>query len=397
MLGSGSTDDRRGGLAMSTESIEPSPAREPSSMPAHTLFFTADQEPPEYASRVNLLEDMTTGSADSPAYTPSLDLLDGHGSVPQGPRTSPAGGSSEQLSASASEDETSAIEDVTPTREEVSAGRVEHHRALSSEASLSPSGPLTPDLDAVMGPHNYHNRFRKQFKSVEEIPQWPLPTKAEDVLLGADEGEDSAPEIPVKDSRRSVHASAASTKPDALSQPLLSTQLDGVSSGESVEHSPASTDPSSDANEPSRSGAPPVATANRPSAPLVAPAFQPGRVKTRPFDLDTIAESDAGSVRAPSLYLSPHMSAVDVQQEQAVPEGRPSYAASRASSEMSARWQMSPKERLGLGGFVKRNGQKTPWQTSSDNDVIGADGNWSSGSDREQARRKSSLMGRFKR
>jgi len=118
------------------------------------------------------------------------------------------------------------------------------------------------------------------------------------------------------------------------------------------------------------------------SKPLIAPAFLPGRVKTRPFDLDTIAESDAGSIRAPSLYIVPNAnsssaSVITLKAE----HGTESSIAGAADAST-----VSSMQRLGLGGKTRGDGEY----------FMGPDGNWTT-TEREVERKKGSLMGMFRR
>jgi len=278
--------------------------------------------------------------------------------------------------------------------------------ALSPQTSptLSDASSSLPS-PTLGGPHNFHNRFKKQYKTIEEIPQWPLPTKPEDVVLEP-EPDHLTPTAPPKSHERlSLNSSV-----DSPTQPsFFFSQTDGTNSSRtsSEDSSPVSPILPSAVVHPlginmnhSKYYPPsaPTSPNNARLAPLIAPAFQPGRVKTRPFDLDTIAESDAGSIRAPSLYLSPNRSVVSVLNEQqqqftttAIP--RVSLAGSRASSEMSEQWHMSPEERTGLGAKFKA--RAAPWQVQGSH-AIRSDGSWNVEEDADQ-RKKSGLIGRFRR
>jgi hypothetical protein len=119
------------------------------------------------------------------------------------------------------------------------------------------------------------------------------------------------------------------------------------------------------------------------SKPLIAPAFLPGRVKSRPFDLDTINESDAGSIRAPSLYIIPNAnsSAASVMTLKAEHDAVSTESSTAGASSDST---LTSMQRLGLGGKIKRDGEY----------FMGPDGNWTTA---EGERKKGSLMGRFRR
>jgi hypothetical protein len=402
----------RVGPAMSTASIEPPPtAMVPSSIPASSLFFPAEPSAPKYTSQVSL----------NPSSTSQSELNIGQSSpsladFPKVPHSSPQVATPEILPTEP-EDTPISSEEATPTQEQASEEVMskEHQRTIS-DISLAPASPITPEPGTPLGPHNYHNRFaKKQSKSVELVPQWPLPTKTEEDIHASDVGT-SSPNIP----NRSHLRPATTSTPTSPIQPAFNfTQSDGPSDDEDITPtgSPAMS-PMIDSGL-DFTPSPPIGTLPSPrttSPHLIPPARLPGRVKTRPFDLDTIAESDAGSVRAPSLYLSPHMSTTELRDAQAQAQntgtelsGRTSLAASRASSEMSAQWHMTPKERLGLGGLIKQKAKKAPWPESiggpGDNDsstgnveeggyFVGMDGNWTANGERKE---KKGLMGRLRR
>jgi len=68
-------------------------------------------------------------------------------------------------------------EEATPTEELAIPAFPQAHSRTTSDATLAPPSPITPDPGVPLSPHNYHNRFlsRKLSKGSEEMPQWPLP------------------------------------------------------------------------------------------------------------------------------------------------------------------------------------------------------------------------------
>lgn len=406
------------GPAMSTYSLEPpSPIREPSGIPASSLFFPAEQTPPIYASRVNvntatMVFPPTITSAAEPSATHRL--LDSP-KIPHGPRSSPAAASREDWAINVvSRDAPLSDEESTPTQERAPVHQLMAVQSSDTTVGSAQTSPILPDSSAppspsIGSPQNFHNRFKKQYKRVEEIPQWPLPTKPEDVILETE----TDPLVHSDADKSHERLSSNSSVDSSTQQSFLFSQTDGTSSRTSSEaSSPVSPIPPSSVVHPlginlgkgtsttAASNTPPTSPNTR-LAPLIAPAFQPGRVKTRPFDLDTIAESDAGSIRAPSLYLSPNRSVVSVLQNEPLepqstpPSARMSLAVSRASSEMSEQWYMSPEERTGLG--VKTKARAAPWQIADDagKSAIRSDGAWNLGDTGDK--RRSGLIGRFRR
>ena len=141
------------------------------------------------------------------------------------------------------------------------------------------------------------------------------------------------------------------------------------------------------------------------------PALQPGRVITKDSDLATIPESDTASLRSRnSAYMTGGSSTSLARGEFADPnsDGN-SIAESTASSQMSAQWYMSPRERLGLGGFIKHSTKAAPWPLLGEEDegfvVEGAAGTGVSpvkggqveDRSRKESGKRNTLLGVFKR
>jgi len=277
-------------------------------------------------------------------------------------------------------------EELTPIQETVQTNPpAEHHRS-ASDITLAPPSPVTPDLATPLGPHNYHNRFagKKPYKNVEENPQWPLPTKPDEVIILDNESSPLLNENPSH-----IRGESSSSVGSPIVQGFDFSQTDGSNDEAS---SPISPIPPSNVvrlRETSTKKAPPSST-SRPifpfkSKPLIAPAFLPGRVKTRPFDLDTIAESDAGSIRAPSLYIVPeaNSSAASII---TLKTGSGAMGSEAAAARASTESMLTSMQRLGLGAKTKREGGY----------FMGPDGNWTT-SEGEVEKRKGGLMGRFRR
>ena len=117
---------------------------------------------------------------------------------------------------------------------------------------------------------------------------------------------------------------------------------------------------------------------------------------TTDSNLPTIPESDTASVRLSILSKdAPNDSAAI---DDAMNADARSQGSSRASTDLSAAWYLSPKERLGLGGFIKHNRKDTPWVVpgKEDEDYVMSRGSISPSDERDRIRRKSAWKGVFK-
>jgi len=248
----------------------------------------------------------------------------------------------------------------------------------------------------------------QQFKSVEEIPQWPLITNPEDVIILSED--ERAP--PAHPAFRTKETREVRT-PEAKSMQAFVD--DSYFSEEQNEPSYSSPDPdsySADFSHLLTSYSSPGGRSYR-NGLLIPPRRIPGRAVIKDTDLATIPESDTASIlnRAPnpaggSGWNSNRNSVMSMEN---IPEssntmGRVSMAESRASSEVSGQWYQSPKERKGLGGFVKAGKQRSIWPLpgEEDEDYVVEENSSSSPTKNRLGKesktgRRSSLMGVFKR
>ena len=107
------------------------------------------------------------------------------------------------------------------------------------------------------------------------------------------------------------------------------------------------------------------------------PAGRPGRAIIKDSDLATIPESDTASVlqAAPADEDGDPPAGGSDAVRRSTEAGESSPRAS-TSSDMSASWYKSPRERLGLGGFIKHDSKDSPWPMGLEEDedyVLGSD------------------------
>jgi len=283
-----------------------------------------------------------------------------------------------------------------------------------SESSLS-SSPLTPaDTFSPLPQSSASHKAPKaspilkvqRFKSVEEIPQWPLVTNPEDVIiLSADERSparhspfhaNEAVELRTPESSMDAYFDESYFPPDQSQPSYPSPDPDSYSSDFSHHLTPYM----SPGGRSYRHGL------------LIPPRRIPGRAVIKDTDLATIPESDTASIlnRAPTIgggsgWNSNRNSVISVDNmENSKDTGRISMAESRASSEVSGQWYQSPKERKGLGGFVKAGRQRSDWPMPGEEDeeyVVEGGPSLSPAKNRHgrelRGARRTSLMGVFKR
>lgn len=230
--------------------------------------------------------------------------------------------------------------------------------------SASQESPVVPRVEV------------QTFRCVEDIPQWPLRTRPEDVIIDPH----SPPQIPLR-------------SPDRSSSYRVGE------SDSSENHSIESYFPMI---QPSASS--PVGRSQRLGA-LIPPRKAPGRAVLKDTDLDTIPESDTASIlhRGPTEPgrngLSSNRTSLIFDDSAA---GRLSMAESRPSSEVSAQWYRSRKDMTGLGGFIKAGKKDAPWPlpVEEDEDYI-VEGNSLSPVKGRHGKagkgRRTSLMGVFRR
>jgi len=251
----------------------------------------------------------------------------------------------------------------------------------------------------------------QQFRSVDEIPQWPLVTNPADVIILTQEDDDdddttTTPHTPTHHRAYPVlkayevhtpesiepHIDVESYFPQLNSQPAYPFPDPTSYSAALSQQFPSSfTSPGGRAY---RNGV------------LIPPRRIPGRAVIKDTDLATIPESDTASIlnRAPTIRSTNGDRASLVFNDDPY-AGRASVAESRPSSEISGQWYQSPRERMGLGGLIKvggRNNSQWPLPGEEDEDYI-VEGSPASplresqGYGKAGKGKRTSLMGVFKR
>ena len=281
----------------------------------------------------------------------------------------------------------------------------------SQNNTPAPYPPLTPDDVFTTSPHSSSIGLApipkvSRFNSPDEVPQWPLPTNPEDVIIETSGSGALAPPIPAKSTKRRSPLSSPAIS-EGEGEPFkfdLTPWASGLG-----EHSPTiPVGPTSSTQSyflvsalgPSKYSTmrPRGAYSAETSDLRTAPRFQPGRPVTKDSDLDTIPESDTASV-----LLKPPVNG-NYKPRESNDNDDHSIAESRASSELSAQWHQSPRERLGLGGFIKHSTKEAPWPLPSQEDedyIVDNERSRSTtptqGERDKRNSRRTSIMGVFKR
>ncbi|KAI9656946.1 MAG: hypothetical protein M1831_004494 [Alyxoria varia] len=221
----------------------------------------------------------------------------------------------------------------------------------------------------------------------ENNTQWPLPTPTSDIIYNPPA---SPPPIPDKSSRRQSDprmgnltinmSDAQNAESENIAQAV--TLDEPVHYNEPVRRDlprgiPNFTRPFS-ATPPASPGptTPGEPDPNDVAGPFVPSFFEPSsapmantlcRASSVDRSLAPIPESDSASVMTTIRSVGDQEDALD---EQDAEEGRWIVESSRASisSEMSAQWYQSPRERLGLGGFIKHDTGGLPWPNKVEED-----------------------------
>lgn len=234
-------------------------------------------------------------------------------------------------------------------------------------------------------------------------PQWPLPPTPTDETASPTLIDPGAPPIPSKSIRR--RAASLPQSPNSMpaewdsptespvtpisnpSRPVrnftrpFNTQ-DIPKSTERPKRSTSTPDLTNlDASETCASTASPFLSL--PQAQPRQPCGRPGRVVTKDSDLATIPESETASMLF-SPPLNEETTNVDNNDKNEAEDLDDSSSAhGSVSSEMSASWYQSPRERLGLGGLIRHDTQEAPWPTTQqteDKDFVLGNGKLSSDS-----------------
>ena len=257
----------------------------------------------------------------------------------------------------------------------------------------------------------------------EELnPNWPLPADQTEADSGTDYMEDLSPPLPPKSRLRALstpqqghHATVGdSTKnPPRFGNAFAPTErklnTSPTQSPSSRAHRnftrpfPTDTDMSGITVGLALDSAPPAQSQNSQFLQPLTPSLSRNVIKEP--SLPSIPETDRASVNLISVAPEPNPEATVAGNEvvnHADFENQSTVDSSRASisSEMSAQWYQSPRERLGLGGFIKHHTKDTPWPLQQEEDanyVIGSDGRGSMEDKEGRGWRRGSFMGFMKK
>ncbi|KAI9719531.1 MAG: hypothetical protein M1828_006160 [Chrysothrix sp. TS-e1954] len=254
-------------------------------------------------------------------------------------------------------------------------------------------------------------------------PQWPLPANAEETIFESAGPGVLSPPLSAKEGSRSPASEGRGSRSNSIES------LDDVP-GLHTPKSSKSHSPSSSISPQRADGKPPPRNFTRPFAPTQGavspvspprssprsvnriaansyagsrtPSTQIGRPITKDSNLATIPESDTASFRLSIQNMKYQQDGnfdARAGADADADADAQSLASSRASSEMSASWLMSPKERLGLGGLIKHDRRNMPWPMpgEEDQDFVIGERSGSPLDDRDRGRRKTNIMGVFRR